>query len=127
MFEKITPANWQMFAMKHYDNPQADGEEEFQDDLKRFKYLKRLLKKYHEGGDLKERLILNHIIVLSNVFGIEGAVTLLLFKIEPEYWSELKTFLLYLNYIIDDEKVDDVEIVRIPINEKVAEKLREIK
>lgn len=99
MFEKITPANWQMFAMKHYDNPQADGEEEFQDDLKRFKYLKRLLKKYHEGGDLKERLILNHIIVLSNVFGIEGAVTLLLFKIEPEYWSELKTFLLYLNMI----------------------------
>lgn len=99
MFEKITPANWQMFAMKHYDNPQADGEEEFQDDLKRFKYLKRLLKKYHEGGDLKERLILNHIIVLSNVFGIEGAVTLLLFKIELEYWSELKTFLLYLNMI----------------------------
>jgi hypothetical protein len=99
MFEKITPANWQMFAMKHYDNPQADGEEEFQDDLKRFKYLKRLLKKYHEGGDLKERLILNHIIVLSNVFGTEGAVTLLLFKIEPEYWSELKTFLLYLNMI----------------------------
>ena len=99
MFEKITPANWQMFAMKHYDNPQADGEEEFQDDLKRFKYLKRLLKKYHEGGDLKERLILNHIIVLSNVFGVEGAVTLLLFKIEPEYWSELKTFLLYLNMI----------------------------
>ena len=99
MFEKITPANWQMFAMKHYDNPQADGEEEFQDDLKRFKYLKRLLKKYHEGGDLKERLILNHIIVLSNVFGVEGAVTLLLFKIEPEYWSELKTFLLYLNMV----------------------------
>jgi len=99
MFEKITPANWTMFAMKHYDNPQADGEEEFQDDLKRFKYLKRLLKKYHEGGDLKERLILNHIIVLSNVFGVEGAVTLLLFKIEPEYWSELKTFLLYLNMI----------------------------
>ena len=99
MFEKITPANRQMFAMKNYDNPQADGEEEFQDDLKRFKYLKRLLKKYHEGGDLKERLILNHIIVLSNVFGIEGAVTLLLFKIEPEYWSELKTFLLYLNMV----------------------------
>tara|TARA_R100000808_G_C2144381_1_gene152160 strand:- start:1556 stop:1924 length:369 start_codon:yes stop_codon:yes gene_type:complete len=99
MFEKITPANWQMFAMKHYDNPQADGEEEFQDDLKRFKYLKRLLKKYHEGGELKERLILNHIIVLTNVFGVEASVTLLLFKIEPEYWSELKTFLLYLNMV----------------------------
>ena len=99
MFEKITAANWTMFAMKHYDNPQADGEEEFQDDLKRFKYLKRLLKKYHEGGELKERLILNHIIVLSNVFGIEASTTLLLFKIEPDYWSELKTFLAYLNMI----------------------------
>ena len=99
MFEKITSANWTMFAMKHYDNPQSDGEEEFQDDLKRFKYLKRLLKKYHEGGDLKERLILNHIIVLTNVFGVEAATTLLLFKIEPEYWSELKTFLIYLNMI----------------------------
>ena len=50
MFENITPANWMMFAMKHYDNPQADGEEEFQEDIKRYKYLKRLLKKYHETG-----------------------------------------------------------------------------
>jgi hypothetical protein len=103
MFEKITPANWTMFAMKHYDNPHSDGEEEFLDDIKRFKYLKRLLKKYHEGGALKERLILNHIIVLSNVFGIEAGTTLLLFKIEPEYWPELKTFLVYLNLISWDE------------------------
>ena len=103
MFEKITPANWTMFAMRHYDNPQADGEEEFQDDLKRFKYLKRLLKKYHEGGELKERLILNHIIVLTNVFGVEASSTLLLFKIEQEYWSELKTFMVYLHMIREDE------------------------
>jgi hypothetical protein len=103
MFEKITPANWMMFAMKNYDNPQADGEEEFQDDLKRFKYLKRLLKKYHEGGELKERLILNHIIVLTNVFGVEASSTLLLFKIEREFWSELKTFMVYLHMIREDE------------------------
>ena len=103
MFEKITPANWMMFAMNNYDNPQSDGEEEFQDDLKRFKYLKRLLKKYHEGGDLKERLILNHIIVLTNVFGVEASSTLLLFKIEQDYWSELKTFMVYLNMIREDE------------------------
>ena len=69
MFEKITPANWLMFAMHNYDNPQGEGEEEFHEDIKRFKYLKRLLKKYHETGNLKERLILNHIIILSNVFG----------------------------------------------------------
>ena len=103
MFEKITPANWMMFAMNNYDNPQSDGEEEFQDDLKRFKYLKRLLKKYHEGGDLKERLILNHIIVLTNVFGVEASSTLLLFKIVQDYWSELKTFMVYLNMIREDE------------------------
>ena len=92
MFEKITPANWQMFAMKHYDNPQADGEEEFQDDLKRFKYLKRLFRKYKATGELKTRLILNPIIVLNNVFGNEASATLLLFKIDQEYWAILKTF-----------------------------------
>ena len=57
MFETITPANWTMFAMRHYDNPQADGEEEFYEDIKRFKYLKRLFKKYYDTGNLKERLI----------------------------------------------------------------------
>ena len=103
MFEKITPANWMMFAMKNYDNPQADGEEEFQEDLKRFKYLKRLLKKHHDGGDLKERLILNHIIVLTNVFGVEAASTLLLFKIDPLYWPVLKTFMVYLHMIPQGE------------------------
>ena len=100
-----------MFAMNNYDNPQADGEEEFQDDLKRFKYLKRLLKKYHEGGELKERLILNHMIVLTNVFGVEAASTLLLFKIEQDYWSELKTFMIYLNIIRDDEPALDAVAV----------------
>ena len=86
MFEKITPANWIMFAMKHYDNPQADGEEEFYEDIKRFKYLKRLLKKYYDTGVLKERLILNHIIILSNVFGIEASSTLLQYKIDQDYY-----------------------------------------
>ena len=103
MFETITPANWIMFAMKHYDNPQADGEEEFQEDIKRYKYLKRLLKKYHETGALKERLILNHIIVLTNVFGVEASTTLLLYKIEPTYWPVLKTFMIFLNMIKEDE------------------------
>ena len=106
MFEKITPAIWMMFAMNNYDNPQADGEDEFQDDLKRFKYLKRLLRKYADGGDLKERLILNHIIVLTNVFGVEASSTLLLFKIEPEYWTVLKTFMVYLNMIPETELLD---------------------
>jgi|TARA_B110001454_G_scaffold38714_1_gene38126 hypothetical protein len=106
MFEKITPANWMMFAIKNYDNPQADGEDEFYEDIKRFKYLKRLLKKHHDGGELKERLILNHIIVLTNVFGVEASSTLLLFKIDPDYWTVLKTFMVYLHMIPEDELLE---------------------
>ena len=106
MFETITPANWIMFAMKYYDNPQADGEEEFYEDIKRFKYLKRLLKKYNETGNLKERLILNHIIVLQNVFGVDASGVLLFFKIDREYHSALKTFMLFLNMIPEGELTD---------------------
>ena len=86
MFEKITNDNVMMFALKHYDNPQCEGEKEFHDDMKRFKYIKRLLRKYTEHGVLKERLLLNHIIVLNNVFGADACSTLLFFKIEQEYW-----------------------------------------
>jgi len=106
MFETITPANWIMFAMKHYDNPQADGEEEFYEDIKRFKYLKRLLKKYYDTGVLKERLILNHIIILSNVFGVEAASTLLLYKIDKEYWPTLKSFMKKLKMLYETDLQD---------------------
>ena len=103
MYEKITNDNIMMFAIKHYDNPQCEGEKEFYDDMKRFKYIKRLLRKYKDSDVLKERLLLNHIIVLHNLFGAEACVTLLLFKIQREYWSTLKSFLLFLNIIRDDE------------------------
>ena len=103
MYEKITPDNVMMFAIKHYDNPQCEGEREFYDDMKRFKYIKRLLRKHKDTGVLKERLLLNHIIVLNNLFGAEACVTLLLFKIQGEYWETLKSFLLFLNMIRDDE------------------------
>ena len=98
MFEKITTDNVLLFALKHYDNPQCEGEKEFYDDMKRFKYIKRLLKKYKVDGVIKERLLLNHIIILNNVFGPDAASTLLLFKIEPEHWPQLKSFLVYLNF-----------------------------
>jgi len=103
MYEKITNENVIMFAIKHYDNPQCEGEKEFHDDMKRFKYIKRLLRKYKETGIFKERLLLNHIIILNNLFGPEACVTLLLFKIQREYWETLKSFLLYLNMIREDE------------------------
>jgi hypothetical protein len=103
MYEKITTDNIIMFAIKHYDNPQCEGEKEFHDDMKRFKYIKRLLRKYKDTSILKERLLLNHIIILNNLFGPEACVTLLLFKIQREYWETLKSFLLFLNIIRDDE------------------------
>ena len=103
MYEKITPQNVVMYAIKNYDNPQCEGEKEFEDDLKRFKYIKRLLRRYYDTGVLKERLLLNHLIVLNNVFSIEAATTLLLYKIQPTYWPALKSFLIYLNSITDNE------------------------
>ena len=103
MYEKITPQNVVMYAIKNYDNPQCEGEKEFEDDLKRFKYIKRLLRRYYDTGVLKERLLLNHLIVLNNVFSIEAATTLLLYKIQPTYWPALKSFLIFLNSISDND------------------------
>ena len=120
MFEKITPANWMMFAMRHYVNPQSDGEDEFYEDIKKFKYLKRLFRKYHDHGELKERLILNHIIILSNVFGVEASGTLLFFKTDKEYWPVLKTFMVFLNMIPENEMTE------IPMDKYVWTKLNNI-
>jgi hypothetical protein len=103
MYENITTNNFVMYAIKHYDNPQCEGEKEFHDDMKRFKYIKRLFKKYTLGGQLKERLLLNHIIILRNLFGTEACVTLLLFKTQKEHLSILKSFLIFLNMITEDE------------------------
>ena len=106
MYERITQENFMMFAIKHYENPHVDGEKEFHDDLKRFKYIKRLLKKYNTSGILKERLLLNHIIILRNLFGNEACVTLLIFKTQKEYLNALKSFLIFLNMIREDELED---------------------
>ena len=103
MYEKINSENVIMFAIRNYNNPQCEGELEFYDDLKRFKYIKRLLRRYYDTGVLKERLLLNHLIVLNNVFSMEAATTLLLYKIQPTYWPALKSFLIYLNSISDNE------------------------
>ena len=106
MYERITQENFMMFAIKHYENPHGDGEKEFHDDLKRFKYIKRLLKKYNTSGILKERLLLNHIIILRNLFGNEACVTLLICKTQREYLNALKSFLIFLNMIREDELED---------------------
>ena len=101
MFKEITKDNWLLFAQQNYDNPTLEKEEEFYDDIKRFKYLKRLFRKYEIVGDIKIRLVLNHLVVLQNVFGVEVAVTLLLYKIDKKYWSILKTVLKHLDYYLE--------------------------
>jgi len=120
MYEKITSENVMMFAIKYYNNPQCEGEKEFHDDMKRFKYVKRLLRKYKDTSVLKERLLLNHIIILNNLFGPEACVTLLLFKIQREHWETLKSFLIFLNIIREDELSD------IKKNQDVVEILRKL-
>ena len=120
MYETINADNVVMYAIRHYDNPHCEGEKEFEDDLKRFKYIKRLLRKYYDTGILKERLLLNHLIVLTNVFGTTALTTLLLHKIQKEYWSTLKSFLIYLNTITDEE-LSEVEI-----NKEVLDALRKL-
>lgn len=97
--EKLDDTNFILFAARHYDNSQCHDTEEFYDDLKRFKYIKRLLVKYHESGELRERLILNHLIVLYNVFG-EHATRMLFAKLDP-YYHYLKPFLVLLGYMPD--------------------------
>src|SRR5210317_1434535 len=88
--------NFLIFAIKKYNNPECSGMEDLEADLKRFKYLKRLFRRYESSGVLSERLILNHLIVLYNVFG-NSATHLLFYKVEEKYWAILKSFLVYLN------------------------------
>ena len=118
-FKILTPETIDIFAKRHYDNKGA-GQEEFDDDMNRFKYLKRLFRKYDTSKDFKARLIVNHIIILGNVFGIDAATTLLFFKIDKEHWSMLKTILIFLNYMPDGELID------VEINQDIMTELRKI-
>ena len=106
MFKEITKDNWLLYAQHHYDNPTLQKEQEFYDDIKRFKYLKRLFRKYKTTNNIKIRLVLNHVIVLANVFSVEAACTLLLYKVEKMYWPYLKSVLVYLDYLYPHELND---------------------
>jgi len=120
MFEEITKDNWLLFAQQNYSNPTLEDNVEFLEDIKRFKYLKRLFRKYKTTGEVKIRLIINHIVVLQNVFGADVAITLLLFKMDREYWTALKTVLNYLKLLYQHELGDVDE------DEKINEMLREL-
>lgn len=94
-FDELNEDNYVMFAIKHYENPHAVTQEDFYEDLKRFKWIKRLLKRYQTTGILKSHLLINHFIIVYNVFG-EAATPLLFFKIDHELWPIIKAFVVYL-------------------------------
>ena len=120
LFEKLTDENFTMFAMQCYDNPQCTSVDEFMEDLRRFRYLKRLLRRYYKNDELRERLLLNHLICLLNIFGVPNCIKMLDFKIEEEYWPVLKTMLIYMGHVEEDWRP------KIPIDMNVANILREL-
>jgi len=122
---KLSEVTFLQLSMHNYDNPQCTTIEEFEDDLKRFIYLRKLFIRYITKGDLKERLILNHLIVLYNVFGII-ATDFLFYKIEKEYWSVLVTFLVYLDKMPEVIPEFSIRLSDIQIDQNIANILRNI-
>ena len=122
-FDLLHDGNYIMFAMKHYENPQCSGVEEFNEDINRIRYLKRLFRRYDTTGELRERLILNHIIIFYNVFGILPATRILFSRIEPDLHSLLKTFIVFLNNL-PEESIPEADIESIPLNYDVVSTLR---
>ena len=100
IFNELNEDNFLLFAIKHYENPQAVTKDDFDKDLNHFKYIKRLLKRYKNTGELKEHLLINHFIILYNIFG-EAATPMLFFKIDRDLWPPLKSFLIFLNRFPD--------------------------
>lgn len=125
MQERLNESNFLLYAMKHYDNPQCQLIEEFEEDLKKFLYLKKLLARYSRDSDLKERLILNHIIILYNLFN-DAATNMLFYKIEEEYWPILITFLTYLNRMPDTVPNYSIIASEIALDQNIIDRLRKI-
>ena len=126
-FEDLNEKNFLLYAMQHYNNPQCVEVEEFNDDLKKIKYIKRLFNQYSIEGVLKERLLLNHIIVFYNVFSVEAATRILFYKLEENIWPMLKTFLFYLNFL--PNKIESINgrtilTTEIPMDQGIVDSLR---
>ena len=129
MINDLSDDNFLIYAAKAYDKPHIITSE-FEDDLKRIKYVKRLIKKYTQTGEFKERLILNHVIILSNVFGVEATVNMLFFKLDQEDYPVLKTILIFLNYLPKKLTVSfdkyHIRQEEIPVDLKIAHILRNL-
>jgi hypothetical protein len=111
IFNELNEDNFLLFAIKHYENPQAVTREDFDKDLNHFKYIKRLLKRYKKTNELKTHLVLNHFIILYNIFG-EAATPMLFYKLEPELWSVIKTFIIFLGRLPEYPKsnIHDIQV-----------------
>jgi hypothetical protein len=110
IFNELNEDNFQLFAIKYYENPQAVTKEDFDKDLNHFKYIKRLLKRYKRDGELKTHLLLNHFIILYNIFG-EAATPMLFYKIEEDLWPVMKTFVMFLGKLpeVPKSKIHDIQ------------------
>lgn len=125
MHEKLNESNFLVFAMHHYDNPQCYSLNEFEDDIKKFIYLKKLIYRFKNTGELKDRLIINHIIVLHNVFG-DGATKMLFHKLEEDLWPQLITFLVFLNRMPEEMPEFGIKLSNIKLDETIISVLRKI-
>ena len=126
IFDELTEKNVLLYAAKHYYKPQFSDVEEFYEDLKRFKYIKRLVNRYLDHDELMERLILNHLIVLFNSFGNEPALNILDLQLDDKHWPVIKPFLIYLNYICSfyqELKISSTQVLQISMTETVIQKL----
>ncbi len=114
IFNELNEDNFLLFAIKYYENPQAVTREDFEKDLNHFKYIKRLLKRYKNNGDLKVHLLLNHFFILYNIFG-EATTPMLFFKIEKDLWSAMKSFIMFLGKFPEYPK-SDIHNIQVDIN-----------
>ena len=130
IFDDLNEDNFLIYAMKEYNNVQCTGVEEFYDDLKKIKYIKRLFNIYKNDGQLKERLILNHLIVYYNVFPVQSGTRILFYKIEEHFWPMLKTFLIFLDRMpekIESIRGNEIKSTNIILDEGIVTRLRTIK
>ena len=125
-FKVLTKDNFMLYAMGNYTNPDCMGMSEFTEDLSKIKYVKRLLKKYRRTGKMRPILLLNHLMILGNVFGQTAASRMLFHKLEPDLYPCLKTVLLYLNYIDENMVFEQTRMETIPLDLRLGEILRRL-
>jgi hypothetical protein len=122
LFTELNEKNFLLFAIKHYENPQAVTRDDFEKDLNHFRYIKRLLKRYKSSGELKTHLLINHFIILYNVFG-DATTPMLFYKVDRDLWDVTKTFIVFLNRLPEFPKtiIHDIEM-----DQKCLEELKRV-